>query len=257
MSILSNNKKFLIAALCVLTPFFTNATVVEIRTSLGTIEVNLFDNETPKTVDNFLNYLDAGKYANNVVHRSIPGFVVQAGGFSFNGGFPIVRIDSDPAIENEPKLSNVRGTIAMAKGNNPDSATSQWFFNTANNANSLDVAVNAGGFTVFGQVLGNGMDVVDQINALGSTTFEGLNDFPIQNEVVGQPITADNLVLISDIVVTDRAVATNTDLNPARNTLINTTSTPSSDSGGGAFTWFSLAMLIALWAGRSFKVEYK
>jgi peptidyl-prolyl cis-trans isomerase A (cyclophilin A) len=176
MLILSKNNKFLIIALCILTPLVANATVVEIRTSFGTIEVNLFDNETPKTVSNFLNYLDAGKYANNVVHRSIPGFVVQAGGFSFDGGFPIVRVDNDPAIENEPKLSNVRGTIAMAKGSNPNSATSQWFFNTANNANSLDVANNAGGFTVFGQVLGDGMDVVDQINNLSSITFEGLNN---------------------------------------------------------------------------------
>jgi peptidyl-prolyl cis-trans isomerase A (cyclophilin A) len=253
MSITSKNNKLLIVALCMLSPFVANATVVEIRTSFGPIEVNLFDNETPKTVNNFLNYLDGGKYANNLVHRSVPGFVVQAGGFSFNGGFPIVRVENDPAIENEPKLSNVRGTIAMAKSSNPNSATSEWFFNTANNANSLDVADNAGGFTVFGQVLGDGMDVVDQINALSSITFEGLNNFPIQNEVAGQPITADNLVLISDIVVIDRAVATNIDLNPARNTLIKSTVTPNS-SGGGTFSWFGIFMLLALYVKRSFKI---
>lgn len=233
--------------------FNVQSTVVEIRTSLGTIEVNLFDNDTPKTVNNFLNYLDSGRYANNVVHRSVDGFVVQAGGFTFNGGFPIVRVENDPAIENEPKLSNVRGTIAMAKGSNPNSATSQWFINTGNNANSLDIAANAGGFTVFGQVLGDGMDVVDQINSLNTITYEGLNDFPIRNEVAGQSIIGENLVLISDVVVTDRAVSTNTNLNPVRNTLINTSTTRGSD-GGGAFTWLVLFMLLTLCVKRSFKL---
>ncbi|AGH47285.1 peptidylprolyl isomerase [Paraglaciecola psychrophila] len=234
--------------------FNVQSTVVEIRTALGTIEVNLFDNETPKTVNNFLNYVDGGKYANNVVHRSVDGFVVQAGGYTFNGGFPIVRVVNDPAIENEPELSNVRGTIAMAKGSNPNSATSQWFINTGSNANSLDVAANAGGFTVFGQVLGDGMDVVDQINSLKIISYEGLNDFPIRNEVAGQPIIGENLVLISDVVVTDRAVFTNTNLNPARNTLINTPVTQGSD-GGGTFTWLGLFMLLALCFKRSFKLS--
>ena len=239
-----------------LSPFVANATVVEIRTSFGPITVNLFDNETPKTVNNFLNYLDSGKYANNLVHRSVPGFIVQAGGFSFNGGFPIVRVENDPAIENEPKLSNVRGTIAMAKGNNPNSATSEWFFNTANNANTLDVADNAGGFTVFGQVLGDGMDVVDQINALNSTTISGLTDFPIRNEVVGQPLTGENLVLISDIVVIDAAVATNTDLNPTVNTLINGSGSGSSSdsgSGGGSIFWLALMALCSIQVRKRYK----
>jgi peptidyl-prolyl cis-trans isomerase A (cyclophilin A) len=109
------------------------------------------------------------------------------------------------------KLSNMRGTIAMAKTSNPDSATSQWFINLSNNANSLDVATNAGGFTVFGQVVGDGMQVVDAIAALtllnGGGTFGELpirnySQTDVDNEV---QITDDNLVVIFDIVVTNMA----------------------------------------------------
>lgn len=140
----------IIAASSITFASIAQATVVEIRTNLGNIQVNLFDQTTPETVDNFLvNYVTPGAYANNVVHRSVPNFIVQLGGYRYNGTFPPDAIATTTAVINEPRLSNVRGTIAMAKlGSNANSATSQFFFNTANNSGNLDV--QNGGFTVFG-----------------------------------------------------------------------------------------------------------
>ena len=144
------------------------ATNVIMETPLGDIEIELFDDVTPGTVANFLNYVDDGDYEGTFVHRSIPGFVIQGGGFTFEDGVA-PPIPTDPPIANEFNLSNVRGTIAMAKlGGNKDSATSQWFINLADNSGNLDGDDGQGGgfFTVFGQVVGNGMAVADAIAAL-------------------------------------------------------------------------------------------
>src|SRR5690606_25761942 len=97
------------------------------------------DKHTPKTVENFLAYVNAGAYTDSIIHRSVPGFVVQGGGFEFTGALPPVVITQKPAVINEPLFSNVRGTIAMAKvGNDPNSATNQWFINLDNNSGNLD-----------------------------------------------------------------------------------------------------------------------
>jgi len=138
------------------------------ETPLGDIEIELFDEVTPGTVENFLNYVNDGDYEDSFVHRSVPGFVIQGGGFTFEAG-QAVPIPADPRIENEFNRSNVRGTIAMAKlGGDPDSATSQWFINLADNSVNLDGDDGQGGgfFTVFGQVIGDGMEVADAIAAL-------------------------------------------------------------------------------------------
>jgi peptidyl-prolyl cis-trans isomerase A (cyclophilin A) len=229
----------------------SQATVVEIRTSLGNVQVNLFDNTTPQTVANFLDYVNSGAYANNVVHRVEPNFVVQAGGFSYSGEFPPAPIATGTPVTNEPKLSNVRGTIAMAKiGGNANSATSQWFFNTSNNSGNLDV--QNGGFTVFGQVLGDGMQVVDAIGALNRFNEGGaFANIPLRNYTSADAtnnvdITEDNLVLISDVVVIDPAVSTHPEIVPLDNTLINNSGGGSSSNGGGSFAWLSLIALLAL-----------
>jgi peptidyl-prolyl cis-trans isomerase A (cyclophilin A) len=243
-----------------------HSTVVEIRTSLGIIEVNLFDNTTPETVANFLSYANSGAYASSVVHRSVSNFVIQGGGFTYNGpvtvnSFSLDSISTGTPVENDPKLSNMRGTIAMAKTSNPDSATSQWFINLSNNANSLDVATNAGGFTVFGQVVGDGMQVVDDIAALtllngggafGELPIRSYSQTDLDNEV---PITDDNLVVISDIVVTDASADTAANLNPTLNTLVNpsTGGGGSGTSGGGAISWLLLLGLVMLQKTRLFK----
>ena len=132
-----------------------SATIVEFTTSHGNFTVNLHDETTPITVSNFLKYINDGDYDNTVVHRVVPDFVMQAGGFEFTGTFPLTAIATDSTIQNEPVYSNVRGTIAMAKvGGNENSATSQWFVNLSDNsAGGPQLDSQNGGFTVFGEVI--------------------------------------------------------------------------------------------------------
>jgi len=163
--------------------FAMNNTVVRFETVLGDIHLGLFDQTTPLTVQNFLDRIALGDFNNaqdgdTFFHRSEPGFVVQGGGFravNTDGGLSINPVPERDSVENEfDKLIeafgegepiNTRGTIAMAKlGGDPDSATSQWFFNVADNSENLDG--QNGGFTTFGRVLGDGMSVVDALNNL-------------------------------------------------------------------------------------------
>jgi cyclophilin family peptidyl-prolyl cis-trans isomerase len=152
-------------------------TLAQFRTVYGDIEVELYDNEKPKTVANFKRLTEAGVYQNTFFHRLVPGFVVQGGGFytvnkAINLDFapPWSYLGSVPnfgAISNEysvgPILSNTNRTIAMAKqGGNPDSATSQWFFSLANNS-FLDT--DNGGFTVFGKVVRDASGVLTNLNS--------------------------------------------------------------------------------------------
>ena len=149
-------------------------TVVTFHTSLGDMDVELYDQEKPVTTANFLQYIANGLYNTNMfLHRCIPGFVVQGGGFgesdrnSSSVMSKYLNIPTFPAITNEfsvgQKISNTYGTIAMAKTADPNSATSQWFFNLANNSASLDNTNNSGGFTVFGHVT-SGTNVLNQFN---------------------------------------------------------------------------------------------
>jgi cyclophilin family peptidyl-prolyl cis-trans isomerase len=145
------------------TPNFTGALVYTIETPLGDIPVQLYPNMAPQTVANFRAYADSGDWDGSLVHRSVPGFVIQGGGFRDVAG-AYAAIPTDPPVPNEPCLSNTLGTIAMARvGGQPNSATSQWFINLANNT-SLDSV--DGGFTAFGRVVGGGMAVAQAIAAL-------------------------------------------------------------------------------------------
>ena len=152
----------------------TANTFLRMQTDLGGVDIELFDTQAPQTVANFLNYVNRGDYDGTFIHRSVPGFVVQGGGYIFNPdngdffGSGTSHIPVDPPVVNEPdpvNRPNVRGTLAMAKTSDPDSATSEWFFNLADNA-SLDDPNNSGGFTVFGQVTGSGMAVWDTVAGL-------------------------------------------------------------------------------------------
>ena len=146
------------------TPDFSGAIVYVIETPLGDIPVELYPNMAPLTVANFQAYADDGRYAGALIHRSVPGFVIQGGGFRQEGG-SYEAIPTDPPVPNEPCLSNTTGTVAMARlGGQPDSATSQWFVNLANNT-PLD-STDGEGFTAFGRVVGSGMAVVNAIAAL-------------------------------------------------------------------------------------------
>jgi peptidyl-prolyl cis-trans isomerase A (cyclophilin A) len=229
----------------------TQATVVQVQTVLGNFDINLFDETTPETVNNFLNYVNSGAYVNNVVHRTEPNFVVQAGGFSFDDAFPPEPIPTDPPVINEPVLSNVRGTIAMAKlAGNPDSATSQWFISLDDNSANLDI--QNGGFSAFGQVLGDGMEVVDAIAALSSFNAGGaLNSLPVRDFTqadvdAGLEPDADNLVIITNVIVTDPATVTNPDIIPIPNTLLSAVAgdVASGDGGGGGGSFSSWALLL-------------
>lgn len=246
----------------------SQATVVEFRTVMGNFEVNLFDETTPETVANFLSYVNSGAYAQNVVHRSAPGFIVQAGGFQYNN-ILFEAIPTGSPVNNEPELSNVRGTIAMAKqASNENSATSQWFFNLADNSGNLDT--QNGGFTVFGQVLGNGMDVIDAIASITRFNLGGAaSEIPLRNYTLSDltneiQITDDNLVIITDIVVTDSTVVTNADLSPTPNTLINSGGgsgggdgggSGSSSSGGGAVSVYLIFFLTLIVIFRRIKTK--
>lgn len=136
--------------------------VVSLNTNFGSIVIELFENETPGTVNNFLNYVNDGDYINSFFHRSADSggadFVIQGGGFStpsttFTSTAQFSSVPTDAPIQNEPQISNVRGTVAMAKTSDPDSATSQFFVNLNDSNTFLDSPSNSGGFTVFGQVL--------------------------------------------------------------------------------------------------------
>ncbi len=138
---------------------------VRIGSTQNTLDLALFDAQTPLTVANFLAYVDSGRFQNNFFHRSVPGFIIQNGGYRFVAANTFDIVPTFPSVLNEPGISNLRGTIAMAKiGGQPNSATSGWFINLADNSANLDS--QNGGFTVFGRVLGTGMSIADQIAAL-------------------------------------------------------------------------------------------
>lgn len=242
-------KKFIYASMLFISlTSLVNATIVEFQTSQGNFQVNLFDKTTPKTVDNFLQYIDEQHYTNSVVHRVSPDFVVQGGGFTFEGDWPLSRIETNPAIINEPVYSNVKGTIAMAKTSAPNSATDQWFFNLKNNSSNLDLQNS--GFTVFGQVIGDGMTVIEKIAGLELCTNGSLQGIPVI-DYSSQSCTAqdtpgiENFVLINQIIIIDSSEVTDTDLNPVKNTLITTPVTPDNESSsGGSIAWLTMLCLI-------------
>lgn len=144
---------------------------VRVQTTLGAIDLILFSQSNPATTANFLSYVNAGDYNDVLFHRSVNGFVLQGGGFKTNGTTNAWQSTTNRGtIINEPGISNTRGTVAMAKiGGFPNSASNQFFINTNNNAANLNT--QNGGFAVFGRVAGNGMQVVDAIQALPRATY--------------------------------------------------------------------------------------
>ena len=132
---------------------------VLLTTSAGNIEVELDSAKAPVSVKNFVDYAQSGYYNNTIFHRVIPGFMIQGGGFTTD----MQQKQTKAPIKNEADngLRNLRGTIAMARTSEKDSATSQFFFNVADNA-FLDHGQRDFGYAVFGKVI-KGMDVVDKI----------------------------------------------------------------------------------------------
>lgn len=168
----------LLALLCaVAVPWPAHAgPLAQFRTTLGTIDVELYDQDKPVTVQNFLRYVQGGVYMNMILHRGVAGFIIQGGGIFITNRTTVpafAYVAAYPTITNEINVgrffSNTYGTIAMAKTRDPNSASSQFFFNLANNSASLDNPLNSGGFTVFGRVVG-GTNVLNLLNPTAQNT---------------------------------------------------------------------------------------
>ncbi|MCF5548253.1 peptidylprolyl isomerase [Pseudomonas salomonii] len=155
-------------------PAKSSAPHVLITTTNGDIEIELDPVKAPISTKNFLAYVDKGFYTNTIFHRVIPGFMVQGGGFTAQ----MSQKPTEAPIKNEASngLHNVRGTLSMARTNDPNSATSQFFINVADNA-FLDPGRDAG-YAVFAKVV-KGMDVVDVIVNSQTTTKQGMQNVPI------------------------------------------------------------------------------
>lgn len=150
--------------------------IVVVKTSDGSFTLRLFRDKAPITVDNFLAYVDDGFYNGTIFHRVISDFMVQGGGFLPDMTEKETR---DPIVnESRNRLHNTRGTIAMARTNDPDSATSQFFVNVRNNLR-LDWAPGREGYTVFGEVI-EGMKVVDYIATTPTGKLGPYADVPTQ-----------------------------------------------------------------------------
>lgn len=152
-------------------------------TNMGKIEVELYSEQAPKTVANFLTYAESGFYDGTVFHRVIPGFVVQGGGYDA----AMTARTAGAAVQNESMngLHNVRGSLAMARSADPHSANSQFFINVEDNLR-LDANPQAGrwGYTVFGKVI-SGMEVVEKIAEVPTRGFPGLGpDVPVDPVII-------------------------------------------------------------------------
>ena len=188
------------------------AQIVRMETVLGNIDIELRPDVAPATVANFLKYVNDGDYNNSYIHRSVKNFIIQGGGFSYiNGASSSVPIDAPIVNESSFSMSNVRGTISMARTSDLNSATSQWFFNTVNN---LSLDGDGDGYAVFGSVI-SGMDVVDAIAAL--TIWNGggtIAEIPLLN-YSGSGTIENELVLIPKVYIFDESLNINSGLNGA------------------------------------------
>jgi cyclophilin family peptidyl-prolyl cis-trans isomerase len=176
--------------------------VVVMETSEGTIKIELFADKAPTTVKNFLNYVDEKFYDGTTFHRVMPKFMIQGGGFlpglaQAKSGKDVKALEKkthDP-IKNEASngLHNERGTIAMARTEDADSATSQFFINVVDNTKKLDPGgVSPDGYCVFGKVI-DGMDVVDKIKNVKTTVNRNIRmkDIPAEDVVIKSIRRAD------------------------------------------------------------------
>lgn len=164
--------------------------MVELHTNLGVIKLELDAEKAPKTVKNFLSYVKKGHYDNTVFHRVIDGFMIQGGGFEPG----MKQKPTDTPIENEANngLKNVEGSVAMARTNDPHSATAQFFINVNDNdfLNHSSPTPQGWGYAVFGRVV-EGQDVVEKIRKVrtGSKGFH--QDVPLEDVVIQKAVVVD------------------------------------------------------------------
>jgi peptidyl-prolyl cis-trans isomerase A (cyclophilin A) len=214
-------------------------TAVLLETPEGNIPLALTNSATPNTVANFVQYINSGEFADTIVHRSVPNFVIQGGGYTPDGN----PINTFGTINSEAGQPNVAGTIAMALSTGPDSATSQWYINLVDNSSSLDSSGPPayGPYTVFGNVVYNGMTVANAIANLpiidASNENSAWNTLPVINysgaNPISSPVPDDNLVTVDAVVVP----ALSYTVSSSNASLVNPSisgSTLSLDYGGGA-----------------------
>jgi len=151
-----------------------------VQTNYGNIEIELYDDKAPVSVQNFKNYANKNFYNGTIFHRVIPGFMIQGGGFDKN----MVEKSTQAPIQNESNngLKNLRGTLAMARTNDPNSATSQFFINVADNAFLNRGPMNPG-YAVFGKVT-KGMEIVDKIVKVPTGAYGMHQDVPKQSVII-------------------------------------------------------------------------
>jgi len=169
--------KILILFFTILFPLLNHAQSVIIKTTKGDIEVELYEDKAPETVKNFISYINAGFYNDTIFHRVIRGFMIQGGGYDKDLNLK----PTEAPIKNESKngLFNETYTIAMARTNDPHSATSQFFINLVDNY-FLD---DGDGYCVFGKVT-SGQKVVQSIGSLPTHVKEGMGDVPIKRVTI-------------------------------------------------------------------------
>jgi len=161
---------------------------VLLKTNMGDIVIELYPDKAPKSVENFLTYVKSGFYDDTIFHRVIAGFMIQGGGFTKD--LTQKKTRAPIAIESKNGLSNLRGTLAMARTGDPNSATAQFFINTVDNAR-LDYVSDANpGYAVFGKVIG-GLDVVDKIRAV-PTGAQG----PFRSDVPTTLVSIQKMTLV-------------------------------------------------------------
>lgn len=163
--------------------------LVRVSSTYGDFTMELLQDRAPDTVSNFLGYVDRGDFSRMIIHRSVTDFVIQGGQFRWlgdcvnliAGNCGPMMVPVGPSVANEPGVSNVRGTVAMAKVDGfPNSATNQWFINLADNSANLDTQNS--GFTAFARLLGNGITVADVINDLPVTfVSDSVADIPVRD----------------------------------------------------------------------------
>ena len=156
------------------------APVVRLETSAGDIDIELFPSESPQTVDNFLRLVDENFYDGLIFHRVIAGFMIQVGGY--DGAMIYRKAPRTVVNESSNGLSNTRGTLAMARTSDPDSADAQFFINVKDNA-YLDARGGQPGYTVFGKVIA-GMEAVTEVELSETHRRQGMADVPVENIVI-------------------------------------------------------------------------
>ncbi|MDE0064547.1 MAG: peptidylprolyl isomerase [Gammaproteobacteria bacterium] len=156
------------------------APVVRLETSAGDIDIELFPSESPRTVENFLRLVEENFYDGLIFHRVIANFMIQAGGYD---GAMIYRKAPETVVnESSNGLSNSRGTVAMARTSDPDSADAQFFINVKDNG-YLDARAGQPGYTVFGRVIA-GMEAVAEVELSETHRRQGMSDVPVENIVI-------------------------------------------------------------------------